>query len=207
MNTATTPKKIPVAYFLVPLLIQLGIILMIPSKSFSTYKTGKDVVIQTAPVDPYDFLRGYSQTLRYDISQVRDLKKLPGGNDLKKGNVFYVVLQAPENTDQKPPAPWQPVSIHQTKPQDLSTDQVALKGVFKKYNRAQYGLERYYMPEDQRDRINEEIRDLNLVNRNVERRLENSSDRRRPFVVEIKVGKDGHSVPVSLWLGDRNYTF
>ena len=207
MNTANTPKKIPVAYFLVPLLIQLGIILLIPSKSFSTYKTGQDVVIQTRPVDPYDFLRGYSQTLSYDISQVRDLKKLPGGKQLKKGNVFYVVLQAPDNTDQKPPKPWEPVSIKQTQPKDLSSNQIALKGVVKKYNRVKYGLERYYMPEDQRDQINEEIRDLNLVNRNLERDSENRSDRRRPFVVSIKVGKDGHSVPVSLWLGDRNYKF
>jgi len=148
-------------------------------------------------------LRGYSQTLSYDISQVRDLKKLPGGKDLKKGNVFYVVLQAPENTNQKPPEPWQPVSITQTKPQDLSSNQVALKGIFNKYNRAKYGLERYYMPEDQRDQINEEIRDL----RNNNSSSANRPDFRRPFVVSIKVAKNGHSVPVSLWLGDRNYKF
>ena len=139
---------------------------------------------------------------------MRDLKKLPGGADLKKGNVFYVVLQAPENQNQTPPEPWQPVSIHQTRPQDLSSDQVALKGVFKKYNRAEYGLERYYMPEDQRDQINKEIRELRN-NRNPNGAIipRNNSDNRQPFVVEIKVGKDGHSVPVSLWLSDRNYKF
>ena len=60
--------------FLVPLGLQLGIILIVPAQSAYTYNFGQSAVLQTLPVDPYDLLRGYSQTLSYDISQINNLK-------------------------------------------------------------------------------------------------------------------------------------
>ncbi|VEP15229.1 Putative membrane-anchored protein (fragment) [Hyella patelloides LEGE 07179] len=52
------------------------------------------------------------------------------------------------------------------------------------------------MPENQRNQINQEIRDLRR-----------ERDRRQAFVVEIKVDSFGNSIPDSLWLGDNNYRF
>ena len=196
MNKSLAKNRIPLLYLLIPLSIQLLIIVSVPSQSFYTYKTGKNAIIQTMPVDPYDFLRGYSQTLNYEISNLRNLKNLPGGKTLKQGDTFYLTLQAPESSKQQPPLPWTAVEINHSRPSNLSSNQIALKGIVSKYNRANYGLETYYMPENQRNKINQEIRKL---------RRENNS--RQAFVVEIKVDRFGNSIPYSLWLGNNNYRF
>jgi uncharacterized membrane-anchored protein len=70
---------------------------------------------------------------------------------------------------------------------------VAIQGEYINEWQIIYGLETYYMPEDQRVQINNEIAEA----------------QRQPqaFVVEIKVDRSGNSVPVSLWVRDRNYKF
>ena len=196
MNNTLTTKKIPLTYFVIPFIIQLIIILVVPSKNFYTYKTGQNIVIQTRPVDPYDLLRGYSQTLSYEISNLRTLQELSGGKNLERGNTFYLTLEAPESLDRKPPLPWKPIKINENKPSSLAANQIYLKGIVSNRNTVKYGLETYYMPENQRQKINEEIRALRTEN-----------DARQPFVVEIKVDKFGNSIPDSLWLGENNYRF
>jgi len=42
------------------------------------YSTQLGTAIKTIPVDPYDPLRGYSQTLNYEISRLDNLRSLPG---------------------------------------------------------------------------------------------------------------------------------
>ncbi|MGE5660254.1 MAG: GDYXXLXY domain-containing protein [Actinomycetota bacterium] len=182
--------------FWVPLLFQLALIISIPAQAVYTYFTGKTVVLQTAPVDPYDFLRGYSQTLSYDISSQGTLKQIPGWKDSSavSGSSFYVILAAPtEVATSSRPQPWKPVQISFERPTHLPANQVALKG---KYNgwRMEYGLETYYMPEDQREQINADIQ-------SVQRRQQQA------FVVEVKVDANGNAIPVSLWVRDRNYRF
>ena len=182
--------------FLLPFALQLALILFVPARSAYTYNFGMDAVIQTVPVDPYDLLRGYSQTLRYDISSTSDLQQLPGGNDLSRGDIFYVILAADSESETKPPVPWKAIKVTPDLPQDLPNNQVAIKGTVEKYRTISYGLETYYMPESQREKINQEIRDL-----------QGDSDGNRAFVVEIKVDRWGNAVPVSLWVGDHNYRF
>ncbi len=195
MNTSRL-SNFPWWRFLLPFCLQLGIILLVPAQSAYTYNFGQSAVIQTMPVDPYDLLRGYSQTLSYDISRTSNLKQFPGGNNLAKGEIFYIVLELNIKEAKLPPSPSKIVNISKELPQDLSPVQVALKGKVTTYNRASYGLETYYMPESQRNKINQEIREL-----------QRDSEGKRPFVVEIKVDHWGNSVPISLWLGDQNYRF
>ncbi len=182
--------------FLLPLGLQLAVILFVPARSAYTYNFGLDAVIQTVPVDPYDLLRGYSQTLRYDISSASDLQQLPGGKNLSPRDIFYVILAVDSPSATKPPAPWKAIRVTQDLPQDLPNNQVAIKGKVEKYRTVSYGLETYYMPESQREKINQEIRNL-----------QGDSDGNRAFVVEIKVDRWGNAVPVSLWVGDNNYRF
>ena len=188
--------KIPLWRFIVPFLLQLIVILSIPSQSFYTYAFGETIVIQTRPVDPYDVLRGYSQTLRYDISDLNELKQLPGGKDLEQAKTFYVILKAPESQDQQPPLPWIPSKIRIEKPQNLPDNEIAIAGTVENSRWANYGLETYYMPENIREQINREIR-----------QLQQQSNRERSFVVEIKVDAQGNAIASSLWIGDRNYNF
>ena len=71
--------------FWLPLCLQIALILTVPIQSAYTLILGKTAILQTIPVDPYDLLRGYSQTLRYDISRPETLRSLPGWETLIKG--------------------------------------------------------------------------------------------------------------------------
>jgi uncharacterized membrane-anchored protein len=186
--------------FLVPLGLQLGIILIVPAQSAYTYNFGQSAVLQTLPVDPYDLLRGYSQTLSYDISQTEILKQFPGGKDLVDklvtGETFYVILEPNITKDKLPPVTSKVIKITQEIPSDLGNNQVALQGTIEQSGQIKYGLETYYLPESQRDKINQEINDL-----------QSNAEGTRPFVVEIKVDRWGNSVPISLWIDQHKYSF
>jgi uncharacterized membrane-anchored protein len=192
--------------FFLPLSLQILIILGLPAQAIYTYYTGKTVVLQTMPVDPYDLLRGYSQTLSYDISRISDLEKLSGWNTLNKnknesnltdGTKLYVILEAPQVSASvsKPPQPWKAVAVSRERPKNLPSDRIALEGIYR-YSSIDYGLERYYLPENRVKDINREIGQLQI-----------NSASKRPFVVEVKVNSQGNAVPASLWIGDRNYRF
>ncbi|NEO84240.1 MAG: GDYXXLXY domain-containing protein [Spirulina sp. SIO3F2] len=202
-------KPLPLWRFGLPLLLQTLIILAVPAQAMLTYFTGRTVILQTAPVDPYDLLRGYSQTLNYDVSTLNALEKLPGWDNLsfeersdgsqpQFGLVIYVVLEHPpadSESEGEIPQAWEPVRVSATMPKDLAANQITLRGIVN-YSWVEYGLERYYMPEDQRDRINDEIQ-----------AIQQEFGDEPPFVVEVRVRPNGHAVPVSLWVGDRNYRF
>lgn len=204
------PKRLSAKRLWFPLLLQTGLILAIPAQTLYTQLTGKTVIIQTVPVDPYDPLRGYSQTLSYDISRLDNLRQLPGwqelstqqdrvnpntlpnSQDLKVGTRFYVILEAPVSTESQPPKAWNPVRVSSSIPASLPAKQVAIQGKYTG-NSIQYGLETYYMPESQRQEINQDI---------VQRGRQQQS-----IVVEAKVDAQGNAVPISFWVSDRNYHF
>ncbi len=197
-------SPLPLWRFAVPLLIQVGLILALPAQSVYTHITGKTVILQTLPVDPYDPLRGYSQTLTYDISRLENLQKLPGwqevskqpkrkiGDYLESGIEFYVVLEAPPAGAKQPPVAWKPVGVRKNLPTSLPANQIALKGKGAGTSTIGYGLETYYFPESQQQEINQAI---------------SQAQRKQLLVVEIKVDNRGNGVPVSLWVRDRNYRF
>ncbi len=206
MTQQESGSPLPLLRFAVPLLLQIGLVLVPPAQSVYTHATGKTVILQTLPVDPYDPLRGYSQTLSYDISRLENLQKLPGwqevskqpkrkiGDYLESGIEFYVVLEAPPAGAKQPPLAWKPVGVRKNLPTSLPANQIALKGKGAGTSTISYGLETYYFPESQQQEINQAI---NQAQRGQSRLL----------VVEIKVDKQGRGVPVNLWVRDRNYRF
>lgn len=199
-------SPLPIWRFAVPLLLQVGLVLVPPAQSVYTHITGKTVILQTIPVDPYDPLRGYSQTLSYDISRLENLQKLPGwqevskqpkrkiGDYLESGIEFYIVLEAPPEGVKQPPLAWKPIKVSKSRPTSLPANQIALKGKGEGTSTISYGLETYYFPESQQQEINQAI---NQAQRGQMQLL----------VVEIKVDKQGHGVPVSFWVDRRNYRF
>ncbi|HIK32473.1 MAG TPA: GDYXXLXY domain-containing protein [Oscillatoriales cyanobacterium M59_W2019_021] len=183
----------------VPLLLQAALVVAVPAHHAYTYLTGQRIVLQTLPADPYDPLRGHYQTLSYEISRPDRLQLLPGGKELfgqsrrnPRHFSFFLVLEAPIVKAVTAPMPWQPVRISAKQPTDLAANQIALKGEVRG-QRIAYGIERYYMPEERRDRVNNDI--IQVQNRG------------NNFVVEVRVDDRGNAVPVSLWVGDRNYRF
>jgi uncharacterized membrane-anchored protein len=192
------------------LCLQTVLILTVPAQAIYTSIMGKQVVLQTTPVDPYDILRGYSVTLSYEISDVNGLHQLPGwetlpkrsstSKDLAPGATLYVVLEAPTTTTQ-PPQPWKPVRVSSAQPADLLPNQVALRGRAN-YSRVEYGLETYYIPEDQRVQINQDIREVQ------QRCPRQETMACKPaIVVEAKASADGTAIPTNLWIESRNYRF
>ncbi len=197
-NSPVNNKPIPILRLVIPLLIQAGLLLAIPAQSIQTYLTGKTVILQTVPVDPYNILTGYYQILSYDISTQSTLEKLPDSKDiLKDGNSLYVILQEEKSTDEKIPKAWKPVRLSEKLPDSLPDNQVALKGKYR-YGRVTYGLEKYNIPEDQRNKINDNI---SQASRSATQRQP------QPIVVEIKVDSQGKSVPISMWVKEQNYRF
>ncbi|MBH8564508.1 GDYXXLXY domain-containing protein [Nostoc sp. CENA67] len=196
--------------FIVPLLIQTAFILAVPAQSVYTVITGKTAILQTQPVDPYDLLRGYSVTLNYEISRVDNLAKLPGWTDLVKqypgtdkkyqplasGTSFYVILEE-EKSSGKVPQAWKPVRLSEELPTSLPANQIALQGRYSSYNSISYGLETYYIPEDQRNDINQDISAARPT----------QPGQRQPIVVEVKVNAQGKAVLISMWVRDRKYQF
>jgi uncharacterized membrane-anchored protein len=196
MQTEVQPR-LPGWRFWLPLLFQTGLIVALPAQDAYTYFAGQQITLQTAPVDPYDLLRGHYQTLSYEISQPDNLRALPGGDWFTAHNnqagQFYLVLAAPQTSQQtQPPKPWRPVRVSAERPTGLPADQISLRGRTNAYGQISYGIETYYMPEAQRDQLNQAI---------------GQQTDQAAFVVEVKVDSSGHAVPLSLWVKQRNYRF
>lgn len=186
------------------------LIVAIPAQAIYTQFTGKTVVLQT-----YELLRGYSQTLNYDISRQDRLRKLPGwqelpqqkseGNEvtfIKPGTRFYVILQAPTSTDSKElPKAWKPVALSLKRPSQLPENQVALKGLAQ-FGFIQYGLETYYIPEDQREQINAlraaQPEQPTTLQQTLLQANPIQQPPRPPVVMKIKVNAQGEAVAISL---------
>jgi uncharacterized membrane-anchored protein len=211
---ATEPKSTkPVAFwrFMVPLMIQTGLILLIPTQGIYTQVTGSRAFLQTASVDPSNILRNNSLTLDYNISRNENLRRLPGwqqlvrrfpgrnrqSNALAQGTKLYVILQQQIASAGGIPRAWKPIRISATRPNFLPTNQLALQGEYRD-GFITYGLESYYIPEDQRQQINNDIAQVQR-NRFIRQR--------QPILVEVKVDEQGNAVPVSIWVRDRNYRF
>jgi uncharacterized membrane-anchored protein len=234
MANSDSPNPTPMWRFWIPLLFQTALILAVPAQAVYTYLTGKTVILQTVPVDPYELLRGYSQTLRYDISSQDSLRDLPGWEQLPKqqpdGNSlsllqsssrFHVILEAPVSTKSTGlPQVWKPVAISIERPSQLPTNQVALKGIVRD-GFIEYGLETYYIPEDQREEINTDLRTAGQADQNqrqpnpLQGNPTRQTPHKPPVVMEIRVNDRGDAVPISLWarIGKapnqkiRNYRF
>jgi uncharacterized membrane-anchored protein len=196
--------------FWIVLALQVVLILAVPAQAFYTQMNGRSLVLQTAPVDPYSLFQGYSVTLGYDISNVQNLSKLPGWKDIEAKQTtnlerdplssdeaasteFYVILQAPADAGSRPPKAWKAVSVSSRRPSNLPANQIALRGSDRQ-GRIRYGLETYFIPEEQRDDINQQINQA-------------GESSKPAFVVEAKVGAGGNAVPIAIWLKDKRYQF
>jgi uncharacterized membrane-anchored protein len=196
LDRTSQPTPIPHRNFWLAMGAQFALLATIAAPAIYTLNTGTTVFLQTAPVDPYDLLRGYYQTLNYDIADRSKLAKLPGGKIFsdKKPNAgeFFVTLALPSTAGQRVA---RPIAVSATRPTNLPTGQIAIRGTLTTAsswwrNQISYGIEKFYMPESQKDTVNSEI------GRNP-----------RKLLVEVKIDSNGHPVPVSLWVGNKSYRF
>jgi uncharacterized membrane-anchored protein len=176
--------------------------------------TGKTVILQTVAINPNDVVRGSSLNLDYNISRPETLRRLPGwnnwlrrnsrrGRQISQGSTLYLILQERQSFDRNELQSWKPIRVSSNRPVDLSNNQVALKGNYQD-GLVNYGLENYFIPEEQRQQINEDISQVQ----------ENRNGRQQPILVRVKVDPQGNAIPTGLSIRDasgergyRNYRF
>jgi uncharacterized membrane-anchored protein len=187
-ETPPKPKaRIPIWRILVPLLGQILIITTIPAQKAMTLATGTTVFLQTAPVDPYDLLRGRYVTLDYEIANRALLEELPGGQaGILSSPEFYIHLEPSTDSTEANPT-WRAVAISADYPRDLPSGQVAIRGQSQSW-RIDVGLGQYFIPDQIGDALEADM------NRH-------PADTR----VEAKVDSQGNAALVRLWIQDRTY--
>lgn len=201
-------QPLPFWRLLLPLILQTGLILSVPTQAVYTNITGREVTLQTLPTNPGNLLRGYTVNLDYNISRVSNLRRLPGWQELVRrnrgrnrqlleGTNLYVILQEQQSLGNGVPRAWRPVRVSSNLPLSLRDNQVALRGVYQN-GFINYGVESYNIAEEQRQQLNNDIfRDARQTR----------NGQLRPLSVRVKVDPQGNAVPVSLWVRDRNYRF
>ncbi len=201
-------QPLPLWRLFVPLMLQTGLILSVPTQAMYTNITGREVILQTLPSDPDNVLQGYTLNLDYNISRVSNLRRLPGWEELvsrnegrrgrlAEGTNVYVILQEQQSFGRGAPRAWRPVRVSSNLPMSLRNNQVALRGVYQN-GAINYGVESYNIPDEQRQQLNNDISRAARQTRN---------GQLRPLAVKVKVDPQGNAVPVSLWVRDRNYRF
>ncbi|TAE56777.1 MAG: membrane-anchored protein [Nostocales cyanobacterium] len=200
-------QPLPIWRLVAPLMVQIGLILAVPSQAMYTEMTGKSVILQTIPAYSNNVLQGSSVTFDYNISRTDTLRKLPGWTDwveqnslrngrINQGSTLYLVLQEQRSFNRGVPLAWRPVRVSSDLPMYLPNNQVALKGNYQN-GIINYGLENYYISQEQRQQINDDLSRLQ----------QNRNEERTPITVKVKVDPQGNAVPTSMWIRDRNYRF
>ncbi len=142
-------SRIPLALrvFAVALVLSGALVWMIVDRA-RLLRTGREIVLQTEPMDPRDIFRGHYARLNYEISRIpRSLvEDLKPGMIAAGGSAIHVILSPGEDGF------WHPVRAGLAPPRKVAPGRVMLKGRLK-WNLAgggtggipvTYGIERYY---------------------------------------------------------------
>jgi len=147
-------QRIPKAVlFGVAVLIQCVLLVLMVADRMQILREGREVTLQTQPVDPRDLLRGDYVVLRYDISQL-PAGALAGQPTAERNPIVFVKLAPNAN------GLYEAVSVHAeavpvTTPEILIRGHVAYSGgacgssrhTFCDKLTIKYGLESYFVPE------------------------------------------------------------
>jgi len=155
MNLAAVFDRVPkFVLFGAAGLIQIGLIGLMVVDRVAILRTGAEITLRTRPLDPRDFLRGDYMALSYDISSV-PADALKDERSAGQGTPVFVKL-AP-NRDGFHEA----ISVHAA-PVDVVSPEVLIRGrvvsgtdcgkdgrTFCGILQVHYGIERYFVPEEE----------------------------------------------------------
>jgi uncharacterized membrane-anchored protein len=131
-------------FFIFAVVAQILILAAVPAKKIYTRQTGTLVVLKVAPYDPYTILSGYYASVRYSISTP------PAWFQFSNGSDIYVVLQKGSQDF------WHAESSHKSWPKSIPPQAIVIKGQ-KQQRRVVYGIESYFIPEREREKINKDL--------------------------------------------------
>ncbi|MBP1097555.1 GDYXXLXY domain-containing protein [Bradyrhizobium diazoefficiens] len=144
-------QRIPKAVlFGVAILVQCVLLVLMVADRMQILREGREVTLQTQPVDPRDLLRGDYVVLRYDISQL-PAGALAGKPAAERNSVVFVKLAPNAN------GLYEAVSVH-AEPVAVTAPEVLIRGrvpyscgspgrTFCDKLTIKYGLESYFVPE------------------------------------------------------------
>ncbi|MDA9522592.1 hypothetical protein XI06_20480 [Bradyrhizobium sp. CCBAU 11434] len=144
-------QRIPKAVlFGVAILVQCALLVLMVADRMQILREGREVTLQTRPLDPRDLLRGDYVTLGYDITQL-PAGALAGQPSAERNPVVFVKL-APDAGGL-----YQAVSVHAA-PVAVTAPEILIRGrvtyscgsngrIFCDKLTIRYGLESYFVPE------------------------------------------------------------
>lgn len=143
-------QRIPKAVlFGAAILLQCLLLVLMVADRMQILREGREVTLQTQPVDPRDLLRGDYVVLRYDISQVSS-GALAGKPAAERHPVVFVKLAPNAN------GLYEAVSVH-VEPVPVTAPEILIRGrvgyscgagrTFCDKLTIKYGLESYFVPE------------------------------------------------------------
>jgi len=143
-------QRIPKAVlFGVAILLQCVLLVLMVADRMQILREGREVTLQTQPVDPRDLLRGDYVVLRYDISQLA-AGALAGKPAAERDAVVFVKIAPNAN------GLYEAVSVH-AEPVAVTAPEVLIRGrvayscgsgrTFCDRLTIKYGLESYFVPE------------------------------------------------------------
>lgn len=151
INLTALWQRIPKpVLFGVAILLQCAILVLMVADRMQILREGREVTLQTQPVDPRDLLRGDYVVLGYDISQL-PAGALAGQPSAERNPVVFVKLAPDAN------GLYQAVSVHAA-PVTVTAPEVLIRGrithscgstsrTFCDKLQIRYGLESYFVPE------------------------------------------------------------
>jgi uncharacterized membrane-anchored protein len=151
-------KKILITLIIIQILFLIGL----ATSYYAISWFGKEIRIQTEPVDPRDLLYGDYVILNYDISELSTSLWKGSGESPESGSRVYVVMQ-PKSSEAD--AVYDAAAVYGTKP-SVTDDQVILRGrVDYSYDRRigiSYGIEKYYVPENTGKELEDYVGDMTV---------------------------------------------
>jgi uncharacterized membrane-anchored protein len=151
MKLSALWQRIPKAVlFGVAILLQCALLILMVADRTQILREGREVTLQTRPVDPRDLLRGDYVTLGYDITQL-PAGALAGQPSAERNPVVFVKLAPDAN------GLYRAVSVHAA-PVAVTAPEVLIRGrvlyscgstgrIFCDRLTIRYGLESYFVPE------------------------------------------------------------
>jgi uncharacterized membrane-anchored protein len=136
-------------------------VIVLSSLLFSYYAVdwfGREIRLQTVPVDPRDIFYGDFVILNYEISNVPSTLWKGSSERPEEGDTVYVLLKPDTGSDV-----YKAVGVYPDKP-SVQAEQAVLKARviygWEKEIRLHYGLERYYVPEGSGKKLEEQAADM-----------------------------------------------
>ncbi len=166
-----------------PLGVQVGLVLLVPLPHALIRAQGTTVYLATAPVDPYDLLRGRYINLGYELEDPSLLETLPGWEESQDADTVFITITG----DPDSRAAWEAVRIDAEPPVTLSVNERLIQARNMGW-RFSLDLSEYYIPEAIGDAL-----ETDMV------------AHPEAVLVEAKVDARGNSVLTTMWIQDRRY--